>query len=89
MAKVFYPRDCIMVPATCSPIPNGHPPNTEYKVAYGDEDWNGIFIKVYKVQMVYDGKISGRRSPSFPVGTEDCILVNEAMLVLYKKYNKI
>ena len=52
MAKVFYPRDCIMVPATCSPIPNGHPPNTEYKVAYGDEDWNGIFIKVYKVQMV-------------------------------------
>lgn len=87
MAKVFYPREFIMVPATCSPSPGGHPPNTEYKVSFGDEDWNGVFVKVYKVQMVYDGEISGRRSPSFPVGTDDYLRVHEAVMRLFNKYN--
>jgi len=83
VAKVFFPRDFSMVPATCQPTQGGHPPNTAYKVSFGDEDWNGIYAKVYKVQMVYDGEISGRRSPS---GTDDYLRVHEAMMILYNRH---
>ncbi len=84
MAKVFYPKDSIFVPASCPP----HPENTEYKVSYGEEDWNGTFVSVFKVQMVYDGEVLGRRSPSFPVGTDDYSRVHEAILELPKKCSR-
>ncbi|WP_034440071.1 hypothetical protein [Clostridium ihumii] len=84
MAKVFYPKDSIFVPASCPP----HPQNTEYKVSYGEEDWNGTFVSVFKVQMVYDGVVSGRRSPSFPIETDDYFKVHDTMLKLLEKYNK-
>lgn len=84
MSKVFFPKEFILVKASCPP----HPPNTEYKVSFGEEDWGGVFNPVFKVQMVYDGNVSGRRSPSFPKGKDDYLRVHEAIMKLYKKYNK-
>ncbi|KUP04280.1 hypothetical protein ACQCT3_02700 [Sutcliffiella horikoshii] len=66
MAKTFFPKMFIKVPAS-SP----HPPNTEYKVSIGEEVWNDSRNPVLKIQMVYNGEIAGRRSPSYPLGTDD------------------
>jgi len=74
MAKIFYPEETIIVKAS-----EPHPTDTQYKVSVGLEDWNGTFVKVVKVQMVYDGVVAGRRSPSFPIGTDDIYRVNEAI----------
>ncbi|HHB1888848.1 TPA: hypothetical protein ACOQ40_005299 [Bacillus cereus] len=65
MAKVFDPRRAIFIPAT-----GGHPPLTEYRVAWGYEQWNQP-VPVTKVQMVYNNKVAGRLSPSYPDGTLD------------------
>lgn len=78
MAKVFFPKVHTMVPAS-SP----HPPNTQYKIAIGDEIWGGKRHRVLKIQMVYDGEIAGRRSPSYPLGTDDYKRVMEAADQLY------
>ena len=48
-----------------------HPVNTQYKISTGTEVWGGENFKVVKIQMVYDGVIAGRRSPSYPLGTDD------------------
>lgn len=48
-----------------------HTPNIEYKISVGEETWDGGNHQVVKVQIVYNGKISGRRSPSYPVGSCD------------------
>ena len=82
MAKVFYPKDFILVDSKSSE----HPPNTQYKVAIGAEDWNGRHVDVIKVQMVYDGRISGRRSPSYPIETDDYDRVHKAVLELKERY---
>lgn len=74
MAKTFFPKMYIMVPAS-----HPHPPNTEYKVSIGEELWGNSSHKVIKVQMVYDGEIAGRRSPSYPLGTDDLERVMEAI----------
>lgn len=66
MARTFYPRNSKVIPASAP-----HPDGTEYKISIGDEDWDGVFETVIKVQMVYDGKVAGRKSPSYPIGTED------------------
>jgi len=79
--KTFYPRKSIMIDAS-SP----HPVNTQYKISIGDEEWeNGFFCKVVKVQMVYDGKVAGRKSPSYPVGTDDYKKVSEAIMQMLSK----
>lgn len=75
MPTVFRPIVEERVPA--SPP---HPANTEYRVAIGTEDWGkGGQPIVEKVQMVYDNEISGRRAPSYPVGTDDELRVRAAM----------
>ncbi len=66
-----------MVPAS-SP----HPPKTEYKVAIGTELWGNDAASVIKVQMVYSGKVEGRKSPSYPLGTDDMQRVIAAMVQL-------
>ena len=66
MAKTFYPRKSVLIPA--SPP---HPENTEYKISSGLEHWGDENHDVLKVQMVYNGTVSGRRSPSYPIGTDD------------------
>lgn len=74
MAKVYFPEAAAMV--TASPP---HPPNTQYRISIGVETWDGENHRVVKVQMVYDGKIAARRSPSYPVGTNDDIRVAEVI----------
>ncbi|WP_367566871.1 hypothetical protein [Lacrimispora sp.] len=77
MARVFYPRRSVFVNASAP-----HPKGTQYKVSLGDEEWEGIFHNVIKVQMIYDGKVAGRKSPSYPIDTEDAVRVHEAIQVL-------
>lgn len=71
MAKTFFPHKSVYVSA--SPP---HPENTQYKISTGLEDWgDDVVHEVIKIQMVYDGAVSGRRSPSYPIGTDDFQLV--------------
>lgn len=74
MSKIFHPKKEKLVPASAP-----HPENTHYKVAIGEEIWGDEYLPVLKVQMVYDGKISGRRSPSYPLGTDDFRKVQAAI----------
>ncbi len=74
MVKKFFPEIHRLVSAS-SP----HPENTQYKVSIGVEDWGGGYVSVIKVQMVYDGSVSGRKSPSYPLGTDDHRRVLEAV----------
>lgn len=59
--------------------------NAEYVISVGDEIWEDGAHKVVKVQMAYGGKISGRRSPSYPIGTDDYLRVHEAIKKLLAK----
>ena len=74
MPKIYEPK--VYVDIDASPP---HPDNTKYRVSIGIENWNGKQVSVTKVQMVYDGKIAGRRSPSYPIGTDDYQRVNLAI----------
>lgn len=56
-----------------------HPPNTKYKISLGLEAWEDGNHEVVKIQMVYNGEIAGRRSPSYPSGTDDFQRVAEAV----------
>lgn len=80
MAQVFFPQDSTKVPASCPP----HPPGTEYKISIGIEMWDNKPVRGLKIQMVYNGKVSGRRSPTFPTA-EDYRRVHEAIEELLKK----
>jgi hypothetical protein len=62
-----------------------HPPNTKYRVSIGHEYWGESIEEVEKVQMVYDGRVSGRRAPSYPVGSDDSQRVMEALAGLRRK----
>ena len=76
--RTFYPRKARIIQASAP-----HPEGTQYKVSIGDEDWgNGTFQSVIKVQMMYDGKVAGRMSPSYPVGTDDYERVSAAIFEL-------
>jgi hypothetical protein len=72
--KVFHPITSENVSAS-----EPHPANTFYKVSVGIEYWGETAHEVCKVQMVYDGEVSGRRSPSYPVHTDDFARVTGAM----------
>lgn len=80
MAKVFDPRKAIFIPAT-----GGHPPLTEYRVAWGYENW-GQPVPVTKVQMVYKNKVAGMLSPSYPDKTLDERAVILALDLVKKGY---
>lgn len=68
MAQTFFPheRKTALVRAS-----KPHPENTQYKISIGLETWGDENHEVVKVQMVYDGVVAGRRSPSYPLGTDD------------------
>lgn len=74
MAKTFFPHSNreISVPAS-----KPHPDGTEYRISTGLETWDNGNHEVVKIQMVYNGKVAGRRSPSYPVGTDDFSRVME------------
>ncbi|WP_212981801.1 hypothetical protein [Bacillus paramobilis] len=80
MAKVFDARRAIFIPAT-----GGHPEGAEYRVAWGYEQW-GQPTAVTKVQMVYNNKVAGRLSPSYPDGTLDERTVLLALDLVKKGY---
>lgn len=74
MPKVYHPIRYVDVPAS-APHEGG-----TYRVSFGVEYWGGPEPHhVAKVQMVYDGMVQGRRSPSYPIGSDDFERVCEAM----------
>lgn len=77
MAQTFFPKKSIAVEA--SPP---HAPGTCYLVSIGYEMWEDGPEEVIKIQMQYSGKVSGRRSPSFPKNTDDFVRVAEAVEAL-------
>lgn len=83
MGMMFYPKLSVQVPA--SPP---HPEGTEYRVSIGEEDWDGSYQTVVKVQMMYNGKVAGRKSPSYPLGTDDCTRVFEAIAEIEERYRR-
>ena len=86
MPKVFTAIDSVFVDASAPP----HPPNTQYKISIGYEDWGTPNpVKVLKIQMVYGGKIAGRRSPSYPMdgnSEHDYLKVRKATDDLLRKH---
>ena len=59
-----------------------------YKISVGDIEWDGgVFHSVVKVKMMYDGKIAGRKSPSYPIDSDDYIRVCEAIQKLVEECN--
>jgi len=78
--KTFHPRNSVYVPAS-----HPHPLNTQYKVSIGVEMWGCNPVEVIKIQMVYDGKVEGRKSPSYPASTDDFKNVNDAIVSLINK----
>ena len=68
MAKTFFPHSEKVVYVNAS---SPHPDNTQYKISLGVEVFGGGRNEVAKVQMVYNGNVAGRRSPSYPIGTDD------------------
>ncbi len=78
MSKVYFPQRYIDVPA--SPPHDGEP---AYRVSVGIEHWtDGAPQHVYKIQMMYGGRVAGRKTPSFPEGTDDLERVYAAMAEL-------
>ncbi|MDL2227091.1 hypothetical protein LJB86_05500 [Deltaproteobacteria bacterium OttesenSCG-928-M10] len=73
MALVFQPTKSILVDA--SPP---HPDNTHYKVSVGYEIWDDLPVKILKVQMSYNGRVEGRKSPSYPFDSDDFQRVTDA-----------
>lgn len=80
MARTFYPRKSILVAAS-----EPHPEGTEYKISIGDEEWSEVYHSVIKIQMVYEGRVAGRKSPSYPSDSDDYFRVNEAIQELLGK----
>lgn len=74
MSKTFFPELYELILAS-----NPYPPGTEYKVSVGLEKWNDKYIPVIKVQMVFNGAVSGAKSPSYPLDTDDHLNVAQAI----------
>jgi 2,4-dienoyl-CoA reductase-like NADH-dependent reductase (Old Yellow Enzyme family) len=79
-AQTFFAQHSETIPA--SPP---HPTGTAYKVSLGLEEWNANYIPVVKIQMVYNDKVSESKSPSYPLGTDDHIRVNQAIINLLEQ----
>ncbi|MBV4450624.1 hypothetical protein KM792_13310 [Clostridium tyrobutyricum] len=92
MANTFFPVVSTFVEAETGYNPGRkehHPQNTDYKVSIGYEITDGDEDRlVCKVQIRYDGKIAGRRSPSFPLKSNDWDRVKEAMDRVKEFYEK-
>ena len=77
MPVAFYPTVYQDVPAS-----QPHPPGTTYRVSVGWENWGGEKAEyVQKIQMAYDGNVTGRKVPSFPDDSDDfervCVALEE------------
>lgn len=75
MSKVYFPLRYIDVQAS---LP--HEGDPTYRVSVGIEHWaDGSANRVFKVQMAYGGSVAGRKSPSYPEGSDDLERVLDAM----------
>jgi hypothetical protein len=84
MPRTFYPEKSKVIDA--SPP---HPKGTSYKVSIGLEDWgDGEFKPVTKVQMSFKGTVSGRKCPSYPIGSNDQEKVHQCICEMTADYNK-
>ena len=86
MTKIFFPEaDLVeLIDATCGDM--AHPDGTKYKVSIGNESWGDINPLVIKVQMQYAATgLQGRKSPSYPFGTDDYERVHRAIQRLIDK----
>lgn len=84
MPRTFYPQKSKDIEASAP-----HPEGTTYKVSIGLEDWgDGEFKPVTKVQISYDGVVSGRKCPSYPVGSDDQEKVHDCVRELTAEYRK-
>ena len=82
MPRTFYPQRSKDIEASTP-----HPEGTSYKVSVGLEDWgDGEFKPVTKVQMSYDGVVSGRKCPSYPIGSNDQEKVHNCICELTAEY---
>ncbi len=81
--KVFNPRKSMVIDAS-SP----HPDNTQYKISIGDEEWDGESHLVVKVQIMYNGKVAGRKSPSYPIDSDDYMKVCETINTLVEEFKR-
>ena len=79
--QTFFPQFSEMISA--SPP---HPPGTGYKVSIGLEEWNANYLPVVKLQMVYKEKVL-EGGPSYPLGTDDHLRVNLAIINLLEKHS--
>ena len=67
MPIAFYPQRYLDIKAS-----KPHPQGTTYRVSVGWENWGDDEMKrVLKVQMVYDGRVTGRKVPSYPEASND------------------
>lgn len=78
--KSFHPIESVFIPAS---LP--HPENSQYRISIGTEFFDNVPHKVIMIQMVYNGRIEGRKSPSFPIGTDDLMRVSTAANELFQK----
>lgn len=81
--KIFHPIQSILVDA--SPP---HPDGTQYKISIGNEFFGDVPQTVLIVQMVYKGRVEGRKSPSFPTGTDDFSRVSQAADSLLSSFSE-
>lgn len=72
--KTFIPQKSVSVEAS-----KPHPEKTFYKISIGTEFWDNFPATVLKIQMEYNGRVEGRKSPSYPIGTDDYERVSEAI----------
>lgn len=84
MATTYHPIKSVYVKA--SPP---HPVGTEYKISVGLEEWGEEKVLVSKIQMVFEGKVLGRKSPSYPLGTVDYKEVYANLTVLMEDLEEI
>lgn len=78
--KTFHPIQSVLINAS-SP----HPLNTQYRVSVGNEFFDNVPQKVIMVQMVYNGKVEGRKSPAYPAGSDDFVRVSQAAAELLQQ----
>ena len=76
MAQTYFPEADKIIKVSAS---NPHPQDTYYIISVGTEMWGSEPHKVIKIQMEYDGKLSGRRSPSYPIDSDDFERVQKAV----------
>ena len=70
--KTFHPIRSTFVDASAP-----QPANTQYRVSVGHEFFENVQTVVV-VQMVYNGKVEGRKSPAFPANSDDFFRVSKA-----------